>query len=164
MQFSKEINETIGNTYGFLVYTGGLPGIPTVTVENPDIADVKVIGKYGEGSYYCEITPKKAGTTNLKAQLQGEEISQKIVFKNNLKFSREINEAAGNTYGFLVYTGGLSGTPTVTVEDSEIADVKVIGKYEEGSYYCEITSKKVGSTTLIAELNGEEIKQAIFFM
>ena len=159
--FSRDINEVVGGTYGFLIYPGGLSGTPKLSISDSDIADVRVVKKNDDGSYYCEIDGKKIGSATLTAQLGNEKITQTVIFKSHLSFSRTIDETVGDTYGFLVYTGGLSGTPTVTVEDSGIADVRVVKQNDDGSYYCEIVAKQVGSTILKAKLGDEEITQVV---
>ena len=163
LSFSKsEIKASAGQTIGFLVYSEN--GTPTVTTESSSIATAKVIsGNYkgNKTAYYCEVTAKSAGTTNIVAK-RGSKSGELAITVSAPSFSLSKsgtqNVGTGQTIGFLVYTSSKSGTaPKVT--SSNISVAKAVynktkdARYKNG-YYMEVTGLKEGTATITVDYYG----------
>ena len=161
--FSKSgIKASAGQTIGFLVYSEN--GTPTVTTESSSIATAKVIsGNYkgNKTAYYCEVTAKSAGTTNIVAK-RGSKSGKLAITVSAPSFSLSKsgtqNVGTGQTIGFLVYTSSKSGTaPKVTSSNTSVAKAVYNktkdARYKNG-YYMEVTGLKEGTATITVDYYG----------
>ena len=163
LTFSKSgIKTSVGKTIGFLVYSDD--GVPTVTTESGSIATAKVVRNNYDGKknvYYCEVTAKGVGTTNIVAK-RGSKSGKLAITVTAPSFSLSKtgtqNIGVGKTIGFLVYTDSKTGTvPKVTSSNTSVAKVVYNktkdGRYEEG-YYMEVTGLKEGTATITVDYYG----------
>lgn len=163
LDFSQSgIKASVGQTRGFLVYSDD--GEPVVTTESESIATVRVIySNYGgeKNAYYCEVTAKAVGTTNIIAKKGSKSGKLTItVSAPNFRLSRVGTQdlSLGETMGFLVYTDSKNSvTPKVTSSDISVAkavyDKTKDAGYKEG-YYMEVTGLKEGDATITVDYYG----------
>ena len=164
MSFSRNLDGEYGTTWGFLVYSEERYKTPIAYTEDKNIADVRLVDANDERGYKYEIDLISEGVTKLYVERDDVVISMEVVVKKPaIIFSKNVIGVVGKTYGFLIYTEDRNEIPKVYVENTEIAEVKLVDKNDERGYKYEVKGLQVGETHIVAEKNNKQYKMYVKF-